>query len=254
MKLIDIRDLLLEREKAYHGSSHRFNFFQDAGIGGGTGAQAFGWGLYFAKQASTALGYSRAGHQKDKTLFHGLTPEELGLKYENPVFYSMPRANKAEDLIDYANDQISLLEDEEFEGVHEIIEQYKQFIEIIKEASIEKEESKYVYVVTLFPNKDPDYLNWNINVPEHQWLKINKQAEKENISNLPKHGSGGQLYEFLSSHLKEPNKDPQKNASLFLLRAGIDGITHSNGTVRIVFDPKEIEIEKRYKLSEFNEK
>ena len=41
---------------------------------------------------------------------------------------------------------------------------------------------------------------------------------------------------------KKGSKWGAKDASLFLLRAGIDGNTHSNGQVRIIFDEKAIEI------------
>ena len=39
-------EILMQR--AWHGSPHRFDKFSTAEIGGGEGAQAYGWGLYFA--------------------------------------------------------------------------------------------------------------------------------------------------------------------------------------------------------------
>ena len=102
---IDKASLLNENETAYHGSSNYFRQFQEAGIGGGIGAQIFGWGLYFGKDPEIAKGYTTAGPNvgKTKTLFQGKTAEELGLEYENEVFFGLPRGLKtAQDYVDYA--------------------------------------------------------------------------------------------------------------------------------------------------------
>jgi hypothetical protein len=43
--------------KAYHGTPHRFDKFTTEAIGTGEGAQAFGWGIYFADAKSVAEYY-----------------------------------------------------------------------------------------------------------------------------------------------------------------------------------------------------
>lgn len=45
------------RQSAWHGSPHIFDEFSTSFIGSGEGAQAHGWGLYFAKNRSVAEGY-----------------------------------------------------------------------------------------------------------------------------------------------------------------------------------------------------
>ncbi|MBP3730317.1 MAG: hypothetical protein J6I40_02460, partial [Mailhella sp.] len=52
-------------QRAFHGSPHRFEQFMLEHIGTGEGAQAHGWGLYFAKTKRTAERY-RKGLQKSK--------------------------------------------------------------------------------------------------------------------------------------------------------------------------------------------
>jgi hypothetical protein len=47
--------------KAYHGSPHDFEAFDTSKIGTGEGAQAYGHGLYFAENPSTAASYKQAG-------------------------------------------------------------------------------------------------------------------------------------------------------------------------------------------------
>ena len=43
--------------KAYHGSPYKFDEFSDDAIGTGEGAQAYGYGHYFAEREGTAISY-----------------------------------------------------------------------------------------------------------------------------------------------------------------------------------------------------
>ena len=47
-------------QPAYHGSPHRFDKFTLDHIGTGEGAQAYGWGLYFAGNKEVAKYYKEA--------------------------------------------------------------------------------------------------------------------------------------------------------------------------------------------------
>jgi len=243
---------LNENETAYHGSSNYFTSFKKEGIGGGTGIQAYGWGLYFGKHPNTAKMYTSAGSNaaKTKTLFQGQTAEELGFKYENEIFFGLPSGlTTAQEYINYAQEMISILEDEpDFESKEEILTSYRQFIDIIKDLEIEQEPMQYLYKVTLFPNKTPDYLDWDIAVPQSQLDKINQQIQKDGLTLQIQPSTGNAIYRQLTSYF---NKD--KEASMFLLKAGIDGVTHSKGEVRIVFDDRQIQIDKIYKAKEIND-
>ena len=46
--------------KAYHGSPYKFEEFDFSAIGTGEGAQAYGYGLYFAEAEDVARGYKEA--------------------------------------------------------------------------------------------------------------------------------------------------------------------------------------------------
>ena len=51
-------------QTAYHGTPHSFEQFDLGAIGSGAGAQMHGWGLYFAKNKSTAKKYQKALEEK----------------------------------------------------------------------------------------------------------------------------------------------------------------------------------------------
>jgi hypothetical protein len=266
--------ILKEEETAYHGSSNYFTSFKKEGIGGGAGAQAFGWGLYFSTTPDIAKGYRNVGGKgntsKTKTLFQGKTAEELGLEYENEIFFGLPLGLKtSQDYIEYAEESISLIEEEpDFEGKEDLIKDYKRFIEIIKDLEIEQEPMQYFYKVTLFPGKTPDYLNWDkSSTPQNQIDKINKEAQKEGWEGfeINSNMSPKSIYEYIDQYILDNKKNKYSlgtdqyitykagpDTSMFLVRAGIDGNTHSNGEVRIVFDDKQIKIDKIYKVKDFD--
>ena len=264
--------ILKEEEKAYHGSSNYFTSFKKEGIGGGSGSQMVGWGLYFGTDVETAKGYVKAGSNsgKTKTLFQGKTPEDLGLEYENEIFFGLPSGLKtSQDYIEYAEENISLLEEEpDFEGKEDLIKDYKRFIEIIRDLEIEHEPSSYLYKVTLFPGKTPDYLDWDLRkTPQNQIDKINKEAQKEGWEGFEVNSnmSPREVYEYIDQYILDNKKNKYSlgtdrqitykaghDTSMFLVRAGIDGNTHSRGGVRIVFDDRQIKIDKIYKVKDFN--
>ena len=247
-----LQEIIKEEEQAFHGTSHNFKCFRTAGIGGGSGAQAYGWGLYFGKDVDIAKGYRGIGTNagKKQVLFQGKTPEELALQYDNGVFAKLPQGlNTAENYIEYAQEVIDLLQDDEgFEGRDETINEYKRFIDIIKDLEVDTEDMAYVYEVILHKGKNPDqytYLDWDAkSTPADQVNKINTQADKENLDfQVEERESPSDIYNKIENYFaKSGSKWGAKDASLFLLRAGIDGNTHSNGQVRIIFDEKAIEI------------
>jgi hypothetical protein len=255
---IDKTKPLNENEEAWHGSPNYFRQFHSEGMGGGTGIQVIGWGLYFGKNPEMVKGYALSINtpHRFKTLFQGKTAEELGLEYENEVFFGLPQGLKtAKEYIEYAEDMISILEEEpDFESKEEVLDNYRKFIEIIKDLEVEQESMHYIYKVTLFPNKTPDYLNWDGPIPQYQVDKINKQAQKDNVDvNINTSMIGSKVYHTIENFYGKKSKNPPKDTSLFLLRAGIDGNTHYGGNVRIVFDDREIQIDKVYKTKEFKD-
>lgn len=236
-----------EEETFYHGTSHYFKCFRTAGVGGGAGMQAFGWGLYFGKDVNLANSYAGIGTNSGKKmlLFQGKTPAELAFEYDCIIFERLPSGlSTVDEFIEYARDMIELLEEDGDNP--ELVSEYRRFIEIIENLEIKQEPMKYVYEVLLHKGKKPseyEYLNWDHSVPQNQINKINNQAQKEHLNIKISGGSGSNVYHNIESYFESKgSKNAPKDASLFLLRSGIDGNTHSNGSVRIIFDEKAITI------------
>lgn len=57
-------------QSAFHGTPHTFDRFSLSAIGTGEGAQAFGWGLYFAENEGVAEGYRKALTRADGAPIH----------------------------------------------------------------------------------------------------------------------------------------------------------------------------------------
>lgn len=236
-----------EEETFYHGTSHYFKCFRTAGVGGGSGAQVYGWGLYFGKDVDYIRSYIGIGTHSGKKmlLFQGKTPAELAFEYDCIIFERLPSAlTTIDEFIEYAQDMIELLSDDGDNS--ELISEYKRFIEIIKELNIEQEPMKYVYEVLLHKGKKPseyEYLNWDKHIPQNQINKINNQAKKEHLNFQISNDLGSNVYHNIENYFKSKGSaNAPKDASLFLLRSGIDGNTHSNGSVRIIFDERAITI------------
>lgn len=241
---------LTEEETFYGGGSNYFKCYRTAAIGLGSGMQAYGWGLYFAKDVNMANGYAGVGSNSGKKmiLFQGKNPHELAFEYDCIVFERLPsKLQTVDEFIEYAEDMIEILEEDEDPDDIPLIKEYKRFIDIIKGMEIQTEPMKYVYTVLLHKGKKPseyEYLNLDNIVPENQINKINNRAKQENHNfRFTTSSYGSSVYHEIENYFKnQGSTNAPKDTSLFLLRSGIDGNTHSNGSVRIIFDEKAITI------------
>ena len=68
--------------KAYHGSPHDFDEFSTDAIGSGTGAQAYGDGLYFAEREATAQSFRDSMSGKEASLESSDVARPAGRMYE----------------------------------------------------------------------------------------------------------------------------------------------------------------------------
>jgi hypothetical protein len=167
----------------------------------------------------------------------------------------------------------------------------KELQNIIASKEIKKAENKILYKTTLFQGKKPgEYtlLEWDKKIGDLDREKINKQFEKENLPKEvsssanetmrllgkksdfktyrpnPIASTGENFYENLVRYfLDMGKKNPQKEASLFLLRAGIDGIKYpaesiargtTSDTARgfnyVIFDENDVAIEERVQFQQ----
>lgn len=82
-------------QSVYHGSPYDFDSFSLDHLGKGEGAQAHGWGLYFAQDRGVSDGYKEAGSRKYKTdgqVYKVEIPEDDVLLDEQKNFAEQPPA------------------------------------------------------------------------------------------------------------------------------------------------------------------
>ena len=80
VKTVNGLDAYVLYQRAWHGTPHIFDQFTLDHIGSGEGAQAHGWGLYFALNRSVAEGYRQSLSTESKK-YQGRTLKELSSEY-----------------------------------------------------------------------------------------------------------------------------------------------------------------------------
>lgn len=256
-------------QSAYHGTPHKFDKFTLDHIGKGEGAQAYGWGLYFAENKDVAEWY------KDKLTDETNTPprrffKEEELKIGSPEYH-------AGTLLETTGRTLAGVKKEvtgwiEKARPDEDIARYEAILAILNKADkksdfTRKKPKGRLYKVNLTPEKD-EYLDWDKplseqsekvravlesirknppqGVDKYEWLKAFFDAEW--ISNVTENRQAGQfIYHAIADNLGSPQA-----ASLYLKSIGIPGIKYLEGASRgkgeghhnfVIFDEELIEIE-----------
>lgn len=251
--------------RGYHGSPHKFTRFSSKKIGTGEGAQAFGYGLYFTSKKEIAdLYVSKKSVNKigNVTLTSKVPFRSFAALFD--LKYGHTTRDSAIRVLEYDKKELIkhpwIRDDIKGKGAKEldtIIRELKKGRNIRKVVLSGK-----TYKVTLHKGKkssEYDYLKWDKPVTERQAQKIRTQIVKENIYSpfgVPKGIKAKDLYEQIGLDLWASKRvsNPKREASAFLLRAGIDGIEYPSGTLSgikgskiknyVVFDEKSITMEK----------
>lgn len=273
---------------AWHGSPYQFDKFTTKKMGTGEGVQAFGWGLYFTDSESIARTYAKELDNKiDRFKING---EEVSNILINDILLDIYigdlETKDFKDLLEklkkdkgtrgfYIGKNLSL---EEYNDALSFLEKYADYEKI---DNLEKYQSKNLYKVSLHKGKTPDqytWLEWDKRLTDYQRELILSQANKENLP-LEEHTypsgakgiiiknkrgntkaiatNGKQIYEWLYQDLSgDETLKSDKNVSLFLLRAGIDGVKYpaesiargatsdnARGFNYVVFDENAVSIE-----------
>jgi hypothetical protein len=211
---------------AYHGSPYDFDKFATEKIGTGEGAQAYGWGLYFTDLKDIAENY--ANQLSEPTIY--IDGKEFlyeGENKKNPIWAlgaELLRVRSKNDLLEEAS--IQVFRKDITQSQYEAIVNFAKTFD-----SLEQRKNRNLYNVTLHEGKTPDqytWLEWDKPMSDRAlelFQKFNKeQGIKLSESTAPVAEEDritvGQMYKFIS------NKIGQKEASLFLLKNGIDGIKY----------------------------
>lgn len=257
-------------QSAYHGTPHRFDEFSLDSIGTGEGAQAHGWGLYFAENKNVSEDY-----RKTLSNTNGIGTE---IKVDNKIFKKVAFntyrniENNYENIDDYFNKALNFIETkgskkEALKYVQKLIDtnrdagyydeavyyiRIKDSLNEIKQAKINKYADDYgqlfevdipEYDVLLDEDKDlihqPDKVQRAIEKIYSDAMKSNN-VELTNAIGI----TGKEIYRGFSKYFGS-----DKKASEFLNSYGIKGITYDgrqDGRCYVIFDDKAIKVLKTY--------
>lgn len=254
-------------QSAYHGTPHRFDEFSLDAIGTGEGAQAHGWGLYFAGDKEVSEGYREKLISDNTSLTYNKKAYFIDENFGNAL-YKIKHYGK-EKTIEFFKDKEQEFREtaktskspdwwnKEADNFKNIVEQ----IQNINESDIEINKGQLFEVD--IPEKDV-MLDENKTMPEQPQIvqdlfwalnKLPKEnmllSEEDRITYGRLLGSitnragyqyttGSDLYDTLSRLFHS-----KKEASLFLNSYGIKGITYngySDGRCYVVFDDKAIKV------------
>lgn len=249
---------MIARQSAWHGSPYRHDGFDSEHIGSGEGAQAYGWGHYFASMRDIAEWYrdnlsSRKGEDPTGKLFSGKTFMEWYEHWQN-------KANRSNDPTEYY-DRMSMLENAELTwnpaaAMNTAIEEGASQVAVdwFKKTIVDKfERPGSTYEVDI--PEDSDMLDWDKPLSEQRNYELLRNIAKEeglpsNYTNkaLREEKTGADFYAALSSVLGS-----DKAASQVLDSYGIKGIKYLDSNSRtgtdakpshnyVVFDDKAIKI------------
>jgi hypothetical protein len=238
---------------AFHGTPFDVDKFKLANIGTGEGAQAYGWGLYFAQARKVAQDY------KDKLTDWNSpgTYEWKGMSlrsddYKNPIRHAISLVYHQG--INQAKQIGKTLQKDSEKGEPYTVEQggleySKKFNDALSQVKSKKEikfEQGNLYKVDL-DVKDEDLLDWDKPLSEQSdKIRENVLNESKLLGDLNREWNGNDLYKNLVDEY-----GGEKQASEYLNSIGIPGIRYLDGTSRnkgegtynyVVFDENLIKI------------
>jgi hypothetical protein len=248
----------------YHGSPHEFDSFTTDFIGSGEGNRVFGWGLYFtdSKDIATDYAYKLTSNKyvgewyKIREELEELFPMiDLGKNIRlltdlrngmNGNRLAKNREHYINQILKYINPSRKWIHDDDGEAVTEI-----DYITKKATAYIDHLISLSTYNASLYTVKvhldRATWLDWYEKPEEHIIDKIKRQVAIDDIqiqfktytyklttilqASYPKGHyqdirEGSELYQVLCSWLGS-----DKEASMFLMRAGIDGIRYPANSI-----------------------
>jgi hypothetical protein len=264
---------MLAFARAYHGTPHRgIEKFSTDKIGTGEGAQAYGWGLYFASKREIADHYRRK-LSGDGAVLDGIPMSRMPWYYANLVddirngkdFYQSKAVaiSIAQELLQRA--QRDLAAGKRWASQAKVAEAEGNVaaLQRMTEDSYEEHENLGQLYEVEIP-EDSEMLLWDRPLSE-QPEKARKALESRNL--LSSRMTGEQLYKHLKANpshfdgllsgsaLTQAHIYPDQGASMFLSALGIKGIKYLDGDSRnagegsynyVIFNGDDVQIERAH--------
>ena len=246
-------------QTAWHGSPFRFDRFSTENIGTGEGAQAFGWGLYFAGNSEVARYYrdrlTRArGEDVSDVKYKGRTAMGWYEYWERKADMGGKDSQKY-------YDYMSMLEDYDIgKDPAEILADAKD-MELSPEAvawfdkTIVQSKARPGALYEVDIPDEGSYLLWDEPVPESQAraaadVLVSRGIDADAETLIGEENTGSAFYEKLKELLGS-----DREASLLLKETGVPGIKYLDGNSRsagegsynyVVFDDADVNIVETY--------
>jgi len=208
--------------RAYHGSPYAFDKWDASKIGSGEGAQAYGYGHYFAGNEDVARGYrDKLSPSPNRVVFpYGDTNDLGGLdRYSYDSFsYDSPEHIAAKALLSRSGLRGQLAT---MKGMTDDRDQIAAAARMIRRGEIAPETPGHMYDVTLGVNPE-HLLNWDKPLREQPALPLNFGPQRRNPD-----WTGGHLFQ---------QWDSPKSTAEQMREAGIPGIKYLDGVSRYAGD------------------
>lgn len=246
-------------QSAYHGTPHLFDRFSLDAMGTGEGAQAYGWGLYFASKRSIAEFYAKElGYMSLNAL-----NDEAKAKLKSVLNYADGASYTVETFIqqtpDWTNESVAEMLREEAEIVSNsrngnpyYVTAYNTMASMIESGDLSVEQVGNLFQVDI-PENDV-LLDWDALLDEQptdvmqklrsaDWFKFAEESLENSLDYNP---TGADLYHWLLE-----DYSPQE-ASELLNSIGIPGLRYLDGTSRgtdgdshnyVIWDEKSVTVE-----------
>lgn len=249
---------------AYHGSPHDFDKFTTEKIGTGEGAQAYGWGMYFAGKREIAEHYKRTLSNPARTIED--KARDLYDKGDDPA-EAVSALLAHPSLAPHERELLLALQRDDWLGFdypHQAVRaimsskpgNFDASPETLEAAKRAREQAGRLYQVDLAPAED-EYLLWDKPLSEQSDIVrsgIDRIPTVVDDTSLLEDGddtSGKQLYKSLSETIGGEDMDASKT----LRSLGIRGIKYLDASSRsegegsynyVIFDDADVRIEAKF--------
>jgi hypothetical protein len=216
--------------RAYHGTPHDFDKFSTEHIGSGEGAQAYGWGLYFAGKREVAEFYR--DKLSDPDGIHSLiSARKHAIElYKQRIVEGFDRGIYEHSIAE-AQREIAEMEAKQKKGrlfEVELAPKEDEYLDWDKPFSEQSEHVRKVLNVEVAKDTEPSDSKWVVNV---NGRTVNGFQTRKAAQEWADQSSARSLYRALATA-----SSPRK-ASASLLDAGIPGIKYLDGSSRSTANP-----------------